>query len=87
MSFDVYKIKKESLIHFSQFTSVKVKKNLRKSQVQFREKLRKLRLRQIDGFLIKETCSIVKNSIVGNSLLKERPPTLLGFKKFSVDNP
>ena len=34
--------------------SVKVKKNLRKSQAQFWEKLRKLRLRQNDGFLIKQ---------------------------------
>ena len=39
--------------HFGQFVSVKVKKNLRKSQGQFREKLRKLRLRQNYGFLIK----------------------------------
>ena len=37
--------------HFSQFISVKVKKNLRKFQAQFREKLRKLRLRQITVFL------------------------------------
>ena len=36
--------------------SVKIKKNLRKSQVQFREKLRKLRLRQNYGFHIKKTC-------------------------------
>ena len=34
--------------------SVKVKNNLRKSQAQFREKLRKLRLRQSDDFLIKK---------------------------------
>ena len=32
---------------------MKVKKNLIKSQAQFQEKLRKLRLRQIDVFLIK----------------------------------
>ena len=38
---------------FSQFISEKVKKNLRKSPPQFREILRKLRLRQNDGFLIK----------------------------------
>ena len=44
----------ESLNHFSQFISVKVKKNLRKSEAQFREKLRKLRLRQNNGFLIKK---------------------------------
>jgi len=45
--------------HFSQFTSIKVKKNLRKSQVQSREKLRKLTLRQNYGFLIKKTCTTV----------------------------
>ena len=48
-----------SVNHFSQFTSIKVKKNLRKSQVQFREKLRKLTLRQNYGFLIKKTCTTV----------------------------
>ena len=50
----VYNINNESVNHLSQFISVKVKKNLRKSQAQFLEKLRKLRLRQNDGFLIKE---------------------------------
>ena len=49
----MYKINSESVYHSSQFISVKVKKNLRKSQDQFREKLRKLRLRQNDGFLRK----------------------------------
>ena len=52
----VCNINKECLSHFSQFISEKVKKHLRKSQAQFREKLRKLRLRQKDGFLIKKTC-------------------------------
>ena len=42
-----------SLAHYSQFNSVKVKKIVRRSQAQFREKLRKLRLRKNDGFLIK----------------------------------
>ena len=50
----IYNINNESVNHFSQFISVKVKKNLRKSQAQFREKLRKLRLRQNNGFLIKK---------------------------------
>ena len=50
----VYNINNESVSNFSQFISVKVKKNLRKFQTQFREKLRKLRLRQSDGFLIKK---------------------------------
>ena len=46
-----YKIlNNEDGTHFSQFISGKVKKNLRKSQAQFREKVRKLRLRQNDGF-------------------------------------
>ena len=44
------------MAHFSQFISEKVKKNVRKSQAQFLEKLRKLRLRQNDGFPIKRTC-------------------------------
>ena len=50
----VYNINNESGNHSSQFISVKVKKNFRKSQAQFREKLRKLRLRQNYGFLIKK---------------------------------
>ena len=50
----VYKISKECVAHFSHFISVKVKKILRKSQAQFREKLRKLRLRKNDGFLMKK---------------------------------
>ena len=57
IQFRVYKIKNECVKHFSQFISEKVKINLRKSQAQFREKLRKLRLRQNDGFLIKKTCN------------------------------
>ena len=36
--------------------SAKVKKNLRKSEAQFRKKLRKLRLRQNNDFLIKKKC-------------------------------
>ena len=39
----VYNINNESVNHFSQFISVKVKENWRKSQAQFREKFRKLR--------------------------------------------
>ena len=50
----VYNITNESVNCFSQFISVKVKKNLRKSQAQFREKLKKLRLSQNDGFLRKK---------------------------------
>ena len=52
----VYNIINESVNHCSQFISVKVKKNLRKS----RAKLRKLRLRQNNDFLIKKTCILLK---------------------------
>ena len=58
----VYNINNESVNHFSQFISVKAKKNLRNSQAQFREKLRKLRLRQNNGFLIKKTCIKTKDT-------------------------
>ena len=57
----VYNIDNKSINHFIQFISVKVKKKLRKPQAQFRKKLRKLRLRQNYGFLIKKLCA-VKNS-------------------------
>ena len=53
----VHNINNESVKHFSKSILVNAKKNLRKSQAQFRAKLRKLRLRQKDGFLIKKTCS------------------------------
>ena len=53
----IYNIDNESVNHFSPFISVKVKKNLSKCQAQFREKLRNLRLRQNDGFLIKKRVS------------------------------
>ena len=48
----VYNISNQSVNHFIEFISVKVKKTLRKFHAQLREKLRKLRLRQNDGFLI-----------------------------------
>ena len=57
----VYNINNESLNHSSLCISVKVKKNLRKSQVQFLEKFRKLRLMQKDGFLIKTCVRISRN--------------------------
>ena len=53
----VYKRNKESATHFSQFVSAKFKTLLRKSQTLFREKLRKLRLKQNDGFPIEKTCT------------------------------
>ena len=52
----VYDTNNECVNHFSQFISVKVKKKLRKSQAQFQKKLRKLRLRQNDDYLIKKMC-------------------------------
>ena len=39
---------KESVTYFSQFSSEKAQKNLRKSQAQFQDNLRKLRLTQND---------------------------------------
>ena len=56
----VCNVRNEFLTHFSQFISEKVKKNLRKSQAQFREKVRKLRLRKNYGFLIKKR--VIKES-------------------------
>ena len=53
----VCKIINDSVNLFSQFIPAKVKKKLRKSQAQFREMLRKLRLRQNNDFLIKKTCT------------------------------
>ena len=45
-----------SVNHSSQLISAKGKKNVRKSEAQFQEKLRKSRLRQTNDFLIEETC-------------------------------
>ena len=53
------KINKENAAHFGQFISVKVEKILRKSQVQFREKLRISRLRQNGGFRIEKRFSLL----------------------------
>ena len=53
LQIQVCNVSNECLTHFSQFISEKVKKNLRKSQAQFREKLRQLGLKQKYGFLIK----------------------------------
>ena len=50
IKFHVYNIINDSVNHSSLFTSIKVKKNLRKSQAEFWE-LRKLRLRQVMIFL------------------------------------
>ena len=46
MQIQVCNINSERVSYFSQFTSVKVKKDLRKCQAHFREKLRQLMLRQ-----------------------------------------
>ena len=45
----LYEINKERITHFSQTSSIKVNKSLGKSQALFREKLRKLKLRQNGG--------------------------------------
>ena len=45
-------IDKESGVYFSQCISVKVKKNLRKSQTEFREKLKQLRFKQNNNVII-----------------------------------
>ena len=45
-------INKESGVYFSQFISEQVKKNLRKYQAEFREKLRKLRFKQNNSIII-----------------------------------
>ena len=50
----VYMISTETVTHFSQCISAKVKKILRKSLTQFREKLWKSRLRQNDGFILQK---------------------------------
>ena len=60
----VHNINNDIANHFSLFILVKVKESLRKSQAQFREQLRKLRLKQNDGFLIKKTCSLLVNDLV-----------------------
>ena len=45
----------ESVNHSSQFISVEIMKNLRKSHAQFQEMLRKLKLRENNDFLIKKS--------------------------------
>ena len=56
----VYNINNDIANHSGQYILVTVKKNLRKSRAQFREKLRKLRFRQNDGFLIKKRIVFVE---------------------------
>ena len=48
----VYKINKESVANFYQIISKKVEEIFRNSQVQFREYLRKLRLKENVAFLV-----------------------------------
>ena len=55
-----YTIKKENVAHFSQYISVKVKEGLGNSEAEFREKLRKLMLRQNIDFLIKKRVFSIK---------------------------
>ena len=51
-----FNINNKIVTQFGQFILIKVKKNSRKSRAQFREKLRKLRLKQNNDFVIKSTC-------------------------------
>ena len=65
-------MKKDNVTYFSQFISVKVKEILRQSQAQYREKLRKLRFRDNDGFFYKKKCKLLSSIVltVITSLLK-----------------
>ena len=65
----IYNINNENVNQFSQFISVKAKKILRKSQAQFRKKLRKLRLRQNDGFLTKNLFPFEGTGFYGNKII------------------
>ena len=56
----MYNINNESVNHFSKFITIKVKNILRKCQAQIRERLRKLRLMQNYGFLIKKRVMLLK---------------------------
>ena len=67
----IYNVNNESVNHFSQIFLIKVKKNLRKSQAQCREKLRKLGLRQNDGLLIKKrVVSYIREDVVSSGRLQ-----------------
>ena len=61
IQFRAYTINNENVTHFRQFISVEVKKILEKSQAQFWEKITKLRLRQNNDFLIRNTCITIYN--------------------------
>ena len=61
----VYNINNEIVNHFGQLILAKVGKNFWKSQTQFREMLRNLRLKQNYGFLInKKTCIFLQICVV-----------------------
>ena len=86
----VYKINKEWVAPLSQFISAKIKEILRKSQAPFRDKLRKLRLKQNNGFLIKKSwghleyfvgCGLVEFSVFPFhfSVQHEKAATLLTY--------
>jgi len=64
----VYNIINESINHSSQFISVKVKKNLRKSQAQFREKVKKIEAQAKLWFSYKKTC--IELSIIEAQLFR-----------------
>ena len=75
----VYTMNKESVTHFGLFILVNIKKILRYSQAQFREKLRKLRLRQSDCFLIKKRVSNSERDILRMLVSKTLREASLAF--------
>ena len=60
---------------FSPFTPMKVKKILRKTQPQFRDKLRKLRIGEISGFLIKKNVYTKKAKDLAKKLYHQKNKT------------
>ena len=71
LQIQVCNVSNECLTHFSQCYFSKVKKNLRKSQAQFREKLRKLRLKQNYDFFKKKTCILSLFSLIKEKFIHE----------------
>ena len=83
----VYKINNESVTRFIQLISEKVKKILIKSQAQFREKLRKFKLRQNNGFLINKTCIQTTKTNASLKLIYHFSQIYKPFQKLSLTFP
>ena len=81
----VYSIINESLSHSSQFISLKVKNKLRKSQAQFLEMLRKLRLNQNSDFLIKKTCMVINGTICFSLTHMKRIKPRLNYRGINLN--